>query len=215
MKLNLTILFFIISFFGISQKDKKSVMLYRSLDGVKVSVCDSLSFQNRYLNSQFFIDSLSGEPFTGIVTRHISGLKSDPLDSLQILDGVLNGFQKKYLSNNAIKTELLSVKYFDINAKTFISTTFNRSKTTYLKFYDYESHLREYVIKFKKNKIRVRLNRTLFTSEGIKKTRKYMKFKTYSDLKVYLKQFHIYDTCEKMGVLNKEFEEPIIYKSSF
>ena len=203
-------LFVMISCFSFSQKEKSTVVLYRSLDGVKVTTCDSLSFQDRYMNSEFYIDSISGEPFTGIITRYIDDFNSDPLDSLQVVNGVLNGLQKMYLANNDIETKLLSVKFLDQNAKTRISTNFDRVKTTHIGFYDFEGHLRRYHVKFKANKIRVRLKRTLFTSEGIKKERKCMKFKTYSDFREYLKQFHIYDECKKMGILNEEFVEPMI-----
>lgn len=199
-----------VSCFSFSQKEKSTVVLYRSLGGAKVTTCDSLSFQDRYMNSEFYIDSISGEPFTGIITRYINDFNSDPLDSLQVVNGVLNGLQKMYLTNNDIETKLLSVKFLDQNAKTRISTNFDRVKTTHIGFYDFEGHLRRYHVKFKKNKIRVRLKRTLFTSEGIKKERKCMKFKEYSDFREYLKRFHIYDECKEMGILYEEFVEPMI-----
>ena len=110
-----------VSFLSIAQKE--FYIPIRSIDGKAIVMVDSLSFEPENLFSEFYIDSISKEPYTGFGIRTFG---ENAMDTLEIVNGLKNGWQKRYFSfKNKEGSYLGELDYFNQAEKIWLSNHFN------------------------------------------------------------------------------------------
>lgn len=158
----LAVIFF--SFSSFSQKRNKYDMNTSNITGEKgenLWIDQDLSFNVKHLYSEYYIDSISKEPYTGILTINYNG---NAIDSINTFQGYKSGISVNYNIRDTVV--LKNFYYFDQSNLTFIArsypirikkyTTKNKYNYIWVKFYSDEKYIRIHAVR-KKNFIEVTL----------------------------------------------------------
>lgn len=182
------------SFFSFGQKNY--YIPIRGENQEKLIKVDSLSFKEKYLSSEYYIDSITQKPYTGKAVVYYG---ENARDSLRLTDGVKNGWQKLYfISENQFR--LGKVEYYDQSNYAYISHLRNRSsKSKYSSFARYSGDNAYYFFEiiFKSSgKIIVKQSTQISTGTSKEK----FKFSNVVELSEFLRQHPtVYDYCKQAG----------------
>lgn len=129
--------------------------------GENLWIDQDLSFNVKHLYSEYYIDSISKEPYTGILTINYNG---NAIDSIKTFQGYKSGISVNYNIRDTVV--LKNFYYFDQSNLTFIArsypvrikkyTTKNKYNYIWVKFYSDEKYIRIHAVR-KKNFIEVTL----------------------------------------------------------
>ena len=207
MKNIITILAVILFSFGsFSQKRNKydiNTPKITGENGENLWIDQDLSFKEKHLYSEFYIDSISKEPYTGILTINYNG---NSIDSINVIQGYKSGISVNYNLKDSIV--LKNFYYLDQGNLTFIArsypvrikkyTTKNKYNYIWVRFFSDEKYIQIHAVR-KKNFIEV----------TVKEDKEKIKFriddiqKIYDILLKYSEGVHISQLLRINNVLNK------------
>lgn len=118
LNLKYIILVSFLIFLNNSFSQKKFYIKYRGENNETINVVDSLSYQEENTRSEYFVDSLTGEAYTGLVTR----INKNYLDSLSIQDGYKSGISKEFFIYG--KAQLKAIYYYNNERNIYFSRTY-------------------------------------------------------------------------------------------
>jgi hypothetical protein len=165
---------------------------------------DSLSFMMKNNNAEYYVDSITNQPYTGKAGIYYG---TSGLDSLNLINGIQNGWLKEYQRKNKNDSLVLNrLRYYDQETLSYVSNyvlhTEFRKYSSFVKFYKGKA-LYFYEIVYKPHKIIIKQSVT--TKSGKEKNR--IKLKAVKELDSFLSQHEpIYLYCKQAGF----FGEPEI-----
>lgn len=115
----LPIVFFLLSLSNFTFSQRKFFIKITGENNSIVNTVDSLSFKGGNRGSQFYVDSLTKKPYSGLAIIDYNG---NYLDSLSIKNGYESGISKKYYTKG--KVQLDYIRYADNDKNIYISRTF-------------------------------------------------------------------------------------------
>ena len=180
--------------------------------GEKIVIVDSLSFLHKNLSSEFFVDEATNKPYTGLVMIHYS---DKYLDTLSLLNGLKNGWQKSYSLTNS-SPSLFTIKYYDQHKNFYVSNflSSNDKLNMYVKVED-ECKSGFYEIVNHKNKIKLKKALTTVTGKKVFK-HKIETVKEFEDFMLeelgeycysICKQAFFFESAQQFGATLGSFKE--------
>jgi|GEM_PF-6064443 len=164
----------------------------------KLKIIDSLSYKQEYFFSEYYVDSISNVPYTGIAVKK-NGLNA--IKNITVINGYINGWVKEYILKDSVK-QLHSLLYYNQEEKIFIAnpvTNFLKRKTSYFSF-NMDNMRYRFTIKTSQNSIK--LFQTVYKADGKYEIKKV--FKHISELETYIKKYEIiYSYCKEAGFFGK------------
>jgi hypothetical protein len=167
----------------------------QSINGEELLNVDSLAFKDKLGSSYFYIYSKDNVAYSG---KAITFYGDKALDSLNILEGYKNGWQRLYFIQNGNET-LGKLEYFGQNEIIYISNVINskfKKKSAFASFRDANDRYFYEIIYKPRNKIIVKES---IKSGGNSKKKRY-KYSSFSELESFIKRHNqIYPFCKQAG----------------
>lgn len=200
--INRIILFFLIFSFTKVKAQEENVIRIKSINGVELTIVDSLSYRDNLKRSRYYIESSSNQKYTG---KAIVYYGTKAIDSIVIENGYENGWQKTYFIKDG-NLELGKVRYLNQNQLMSVSQIIRSNLRNHVAFCYYlteKGHCLIQVIYRNSGKI---VLKELVKGENGKSRKKY-RFSNLLDLELFFRKYHeIYPYCKKAGF----FGEPEI-----
>lgn len=169
-----------------------------SLKGKSLIRVDSLSFDQKYLGSEFYIDSISEVPFTGNALQFYN-LDKTSFDSLHLVNGVKNGWQKKYFNKEG-QPVLGYVDFYDQKKQICISTPISEDKKNHSAFARFYIDTAYYYFEIKYRKTGKTTVKQLISLGQDYRSKNKLKFNSLKELEYYFINFkNIYRYCKRAG----------------
>ena|SRR5690554_1162507 len=193
---------------------------YLGENGEKIIEVTSLEPSTMYSN--YYIDSVSQKLYTGIVIQRHQ-LVEEPVDSMCIVNGVLDGYHKTYQDIKWGVEYPSKVVYVSQELKFEVDVVNNMvdlaRKSVYLNLF-VDNVFYAYKANFKKRKIKLERVRRDDNIEELKLEKDRFKFKSLKELEEYFNSEkergiisdEILKKCRRLGFFSeKPIEEPIIF----
>jgi hypothetical protein len=146
------------SLFSLSQnkhiKEMNDNLDIRGADEKNLIIADNESYKSENHFSEYYIDSINGKAYSGIITIDYNG---NYLDSINTLNGLKNGLSKHYKTKDTIVLD--HIDYYDQTESIFISRSFpfasndytkkNKFNYLWIRFYSEQVYIRFHCIKKK------------------------------------------------------------------
>ena len=200
MKQTIIILFFLLQSVFVSGQNQHAY--YSGINGQILLKVDSLSYKKENLYSEFFIDSVTNMPFTGIMTiRYV--IDGFPSDSIYLKNGIIECYRKFYKVNYKKHTsKLYGFGYTDQNKKIEMYIGIKKGQKSKGKIIAVPY---EYFIRFKKGKVFLikRQNSKVITK---------LTFTNAEDFQLYIQTENeiFLEKCKDMGFFDKNITIPIL-----
>ncbi len=186
------------SFFLFGQKN--NYIPIRGLNQEILIRVDSLSFKEKYLSSEYYVDSITQKAYTGKAVVYYG---NNALDTLNLTDGVKNGWQKLYFIKDSGQ-RLGKVEFYDQSNYAYISHLRNKhSKSKYSSFVRYLADTAYYFFEvIYKPSGKIIVEQSVQTSTGIAK--KKIKISSVEKLDEFLRQHSpVYEYCGQARFFGK------------
>ncbi len=146
---------------------------------------DSLSFERSNLFSEFYVDSLTGSPYSGIAEQKLQLYKY----VFQLKNGINDGFSYEIMRNNENDTIITSevIKYYNQKLRIMVTKlnfyNLKKEKATI----NTETNLMNTICELNYKKEKIILKKTITYRDG-KKEKSKVKFYSIEELKNYFKE---------------------------
>ena len=221
--LTLSSLCILFCFFAFGQDEYNHGFSYLGENGEKIIETTALDPSTMYSNYYSFDDTMSQVQkfYTGIVIQW--DMSNDLLlDSMCIVNGVLDGYHKEYFDIRWRGEYPSKVVYVNQEQKFEVNVVNNMADSTrnsaYLNLF-IENVYYAYKVNFKKRRIKLERVRRDDSLEELKLEKDKLKFKCLEELEEYFKSeaeagiiaTEILEKCRKLGFFSKEpIEDPVI-----
>jgi hypothetical protein len=197
-KLLIFVLYSLCSIFSFGQKE-----YYIPIRGEHKEVLlrvDSLSYKEKSLSSEFYVDSITQIAYTG---KAIIYYGKNALDSINLQDGLKSGWQKLYFSKEE-EYRLGKLEFYDQTNYIFISHVINKNhKSKNSSFIRYLTETNYYFLEvIYKPSGNMIVKQSIQSKTGILKQK--FRLKSIEKLDEFLKQHKsVYEHCKKAGFFSK------------
>lgn len=162
-------------------------------EGESLLKVDSLSFLDKFLSSEYYVDSITKKSYTGKIKINY---KDNAYDFFNVVDGVKDGWQRLYLVKNE-ELLLYKIEFYDQSNFIYISNMIQSDKYKTSSFIRFSKNNIRYFfeIKYKKSKKII----VLFDDD---KSRNKLRFKDVEELEDFFNQYKyedIYPYCKNAG----------------
>jgi hypothetical protein len=193
-------LFYIIvfSFYHLVFAQKEVVLPIESITGDPLVVSDSLSFEQRYLGSEFYLDSVSKEPYSGKALKYYNKNKTS-FDSINLLEGVKQGWQKTYFNENG-KPVLGYLGFYDQSNRVHLSASISQKREKHSNFARFYLDTAYFYFEIKYRKSGKVIVKQLISLGEDYRSKNRLKFNSLKELEFYFINFEqIYSYCKQAG----------------
>jgi len=219
--LKFSLIIFVILFSDISFCQEKDYgYTYLGENGERIIEITAVDPTTMYSN--YYIDSITQEPYTGIVIQKYESVK-EPIDSMCIFKGVLDGYHKDYESVIWNVKYPKRINFINQNKRFGVYVRNSLSDSTrawcYLKLFRNNIYY-TYEITYKKRRIKLERVRRDDNLEKLKLEKDRFKFKTLNELEEHFKSERekgiisdeILEKCRRLGFFSYDpIKEPIIF----
>lgn len=192
----------ILSFCQFLYAQKEVYIPIESLKGEPLIRIDSLSFDETYLGSEFYLDSVKEEPFTGKALKFYNVSRTS-FDSLNLVSGVKHGWQKKYFNEKG-QPALGWVHFYDQLKRIYLSAPISIEKKNYSAFARFYIDSAYYYFEIKYRKSGKIIVKQLISLGKDYRSENKLKFDSLKELEYYFINFEpIYIYCKQAGFFGK------------
>lgn len=200
---NRIIFFFLIFSFTKVKAQEENVKRIKSINGAELTIVDSLSFRDNLQSSQYYIDNITQEAYTGKAVVYYG---DKAYDSLTLSDGVKDGWQKLYSLMGGKEYELIHLYFYDQKKLFYVSYPVSLKFKTKSGFVRYHAENGCYfleIIYMSSGKIIVKQSFQI----SVDKFKQKFKFSNLIELEKFFRtHYPIYHYCKQAGF----FGEPEI-----